>query len=154
MKQYLLKLVPFLALIGAILPGAVLADKTLVLNSLVGVQGYDLVSYHSGKPLPGNGNHLAEYKGVTYLFINEENQNTFEKNPANYIPAFGGYCAFGVTVNRKFFGDPQVWFIRKGTLYLNLDANTQNTWRENIPGNIKKANSKWKEIKDISPYDL
>ena len=34
-------------------------------SSIVGVGGYDLVSYHNGKkPLPGNGNHVVRHEGV------------------------------------------------------------------------------------------
>ena len=43
---------------------------------------YDLLSYRTGeKPLRGNGNHLAVYDGVTYLFASEENRKMFERNP-------------------------------------------------------------------------
>ena len=42
-----------------------------IANSTPGVQGYDLVSYQTGKrPLRGNGHFLAEHDGVTYLFVN------------------------------------------------------------------------------------
>lgn len=46
-----------------------------VVNSLVGVQGYDLVSYHQKSgPIVGNGNHVVEHKGVTYIFASDENK--------------------------------------------------------------------------------
>ena len=42
-------------------------------TSTTGVNGYDLISFHTGeKPLVGNGNHVAVHNGVTYLFIDEE----------------------------------------------------------------------------------
>ena len=124
-------------------------------NSTTGVLGYDLVSYHTeGKPVRGDGNNLVVYEGVTYLFANEENKNTFEKNPEKYLPAYGGWCAFGVSVNKKFVGDPQVWKIVDGKLYLNLDKNIQKEWNKDIPGNITKADANWTEIKDKSPADL
>ena len=89
-------------------PASALADGPE--HSTVGVSGYDLVSYHTGeKPLRGNGNHLAVHDGVTYLFVNEENKEAFEANPQKYTPAYGGYCAYGVTVGKKFVGDPDVW---------------------------------------------
>lgn len=123
--------------------------------STTGVLGYDLVSYHTeGKPVRGDGNNLVVVDGVTYLFANEDNKNAFEKNPANYLPAYGGYCAFGVSVNKKFVGDPEVWKIVDGTLYLNLDRNIQKMWFEDIPGNIVKAEQNWPNIKDKAPADL
>lgn len=124
-------------------------------NSTTGVLGYDLVSYHTeGKPTRGNGNNLVVYEGITYLFANEENKKAFEKNPEQYLPAYGGWCAFGVSVNKKFVGDPEVWKIVDGKLYLNLDRNIQKMWFEDIPGNIAKADKNWEQIKDKSPEEL
>ncbi len=63
---------PLFALFALIMPSLAQAE---VVNSTVGVQGYDLVSYHAGsKPLPGNGNHVSEYKGVNYLFASDANR--------------------------------------------------------------------------------
>ena len=123
--------------------------------STTGVLGYDLVSYHAeGKPVRGDGNNLVVVDNVTYLFANEDNKKAFEKNPEKYLPAYGGYCAFGVSVGKKFVGDPEVWKIVDGTLYLNLDRNIQKMWFEDIPGNIVKAEQNWPQIKDKAPADL
>lgn len=123
--------------------------------STVGVGGYDLVSYYTGrKPLRGNGNHVAVHDGVTYLFASESNKEAFAAAPDKYLPAYGGYCAFGVSVGKKFVGDPDVWKIVGDRLYLNLDVGIQETWLEDMPGNIKKANSRWPGIRDRSPSEL
>ena len=123
--------------------------------STTGVNGYDLVSFHTGKkPVIGNGNHVAVYSGVTYLFANDKNKATFENNPEKYIPAYGGYCAYGVAVGKKFVGDPDVWKIVDGKLYLNLDTSIQELWQKDISGNIKKADKQWRKIKKKSPASL
>jgi len=123
--------------------------------STTGVLGYDLVSYQTeGKPVRGNGNNVVVVDGVTYLFANEANKKVFEKNPEKYLPAFGGYCAYGVAVNKKFVGDPEVWKMVDGTLYLNLNRDIQAKWNEDVPGNIVKANQNWEQIKDKSPDQL
>ena len=142
----------FLALIALVAPNLAFAG---VEHSTVGVQGYDLVSYHnSSKPIQGNGNNVATHKGVTYLFATKENKETFAKNPGKYVPAYGGYCAYGVSVGKKFVGDANVWEIVDGKLYLNLDKKVQNIWSQDIPGNIKSANVEWKKIRDKSPAEL
>ena len=126
-----------------------------VSHSTVGVQGYDLVSYHTGeKPLPGNGNHVVTHEGVNYLFVNKANKKAFEKNPNKYLPAYGGYCAFGVSVGKKFIADPTVWKVVDGKLYLNLDNKIKAMWIKDVPGNIAKADSKWVNIKHKDPSDL
>jgi len=126
-----------------------------VQESTTGVLGYDLVSYHTeGKPVRGDGNNLVVIDDVTYLFANEANKKAFEANPTKYLPAYGGYCAYGASVGKKFVGDPEAWKIVNGTLYLNLDKNIQKIWFEDIPGNIVKADQHWPNIKDKAPADL
>ncbi|HSG30854.1 MAG TPA: YHS domain-containing (seleno)protein [Thermodesulfobacteriota bacterium] len=132
---------------------SVFAGDTTV--NTVGVNGYDLVTYQTDKrPLRGNGNYVATHNGVTYLFTSEENKNTFTKNPDKYLPAYGGWCAFGVSVGKKFSADPEVWEVVDGKLYMNLDNGIKTMWIKDIPGNIKKANNHWPNIKDKSPSEL
>ena len=126
-----------------------------VSTSLTAVSGYDLVSYqHSKKPLRGNGHYLVEHEGATYLFSNRENQEIFQANPEKYLPAYGGYCAFGVSVGKKFVGDPEVWRVVDGRLYLNLDVDIQSQWLKDVPGRIKKADSAWQKIRNTAPASL
>lgn len=124
-------------------------------NSTPALQGYDVVSYHTGKrPIKGNGNFVAEHNGATYIFSTNANQEKFSANPAKYAPAYGGYCAFGVSVGKKFIGDPEVWRVVDGKLYLNLDAGIQDMWLKDIPGKVKVANKNWRKIKNKSPASL
>ena len=126
-----------------------------VANSTTGVQGYDLVSYHTeGKAVRGSGTNLVVVDDVTYLFATEDNKKAFEANPEKYLPAYGGYCAYGVALGKKFVGDAEIWEIVDGTLYLNLAPNVQEEWKKDVPGNIQKANSNWPGIKDKAPSDL
>lgn len=143
-----------LALIGIGLTTNAFA-ATDVAVSTTGVGGYDLVSYHTEKrPLRGNGHFVATHGGINYLFVNQENKATFEQNPEKYVPAYGGYCAFGVSVEKKFVADPEVWRIVDDRLYLNLDARVQIQWLKDIPGRIKTADANWLKIKDKSPAEL
>lgn len=149
MRKLFLSIITMLAFIG------ISAAEAGSVNSTVAVQGYDLVSYHNGaKPLPGNGNHAVDYKGANYLFSSAENKKTFEANPEKYLPAYGGWCAFGVSVGQKFIADPNVWEIVDGRLYLNLDHKIQTLWAKDIPTNISKADTAWKGIHDVHPSKL
>ncbi len=124
-------------------------------NSVTGVSGYDLVSYHTDTgPVRGNGHNVSVYEGVTYLFDNAKNKQIFDNKPEKYLPAYGGYCAFGVSVGKKFVSDPEAWKIVNGKLYLNLDKNIQADWLKDIDGRIKSADKKWPTIKDKSPASL
>ena len=148
-----LSLLAVAMLAGTLFAGAASADA--IANSTTGVSGYDLVSYQTGeKPLRGNGNHLSVHDGVTYLFVNSENKRRFDRNPSKYLPAYGGYCAFGASVGKKFVGDPDVWELVDGRLYLNLDNSIKAMWVKDIPGNIKKANKNWPGIRNTPAADL
>lgn len=120
------------------------ADK----YDLPAVGGYDVVSYHEGTvPLRGSGYHAANHEGVVYLFASEENKAIFEAAPSKYLPAYNGFCAYGVAVGKKFHTDPTVYEIVDGTLYLNLDRGIQKEWSKDVPGNIAKADENWKSLK-------
>lgn len=106
--------------------------------------GFDVVSYHRGEqPLRGSGDHVAHYDGATYVFASEANKQAFEAEPWRYVPAFGGYCAYGISLGHRFVSDPCVWEIVEGRLYLNKDTKIQEIWRADRDQNIRKANEAW-----------
>ncbi len=143
------------SLSSAILLGVSSFASAIEEDSVVGVGGYDLVSYQtSKKPLQGNGNHVVQHKGVNYLFSSKDNAKKFSKNIEKYLPAYGGYCAYGASVGKKFIADPTVWEIVDGQLYLNLDNSIKSIWVKDIPGNIKKADKKWPNIKNVAASKL
>lgn len=114
---------------------------------LPAVGGYDLVSYHQdGGPVRGSGFNVSVHEGVSYLFASEENKAAFDANPEAYLPAYNGYCAFGVALGQKFHTDPAVYDIVDGTLYLNLDGDIQVKWAEDKSGNIQTADKNWKSL--------
>ena len=59
------------------------------------------------------------------MFATAEHQNLFSAEPQKYLPADGGYCAYGVAVDKKFVADPEVWKVQDGKLYLNLNRDIQ-----------------------------
>lgn len=91
------------------------------------------------------------YQGVAYIFASTENKKIFAANPEKYLPAYGGYCAYGVSVCHKVISDPLAWKIVNDKLYLNLDKQIQEIWAKDMPGNIKKADAQWIKIRDKNP---
>ncbi len=119
------------------------------------VHGYDLVAYFTqSQPTLGRAKHSTVYKDATYRFTSEEHLDAFEDDPEKVLPQYGGYCAYGVAVGAKFDGDPYLWRIVDGKLYLNLHADIQKTWEKNIPGYIKKAGRNWTRIAGKTPEEL
>ena len=119
------------------------------------VSGYDVVSYHlDSGPTRGDGSFISEYEGETYLFASKDNKATFDAEPAKYAPAYGGFCAYGVSVGKKFHVDPLAWKIQDGQLYLNLNKKVQKIWLKDVPGNIVKADKNWTDIEDVPAAKL
>lgn len=124
-------------------------------HSNVGAGGYDVVAYHTEKTAKrGTGWHVASHDGTTYLFSSKKNRKLFTKNPENYLPEYGGYCAYGLAVGKKFYADPTVWKVVDGRLFLNLDTKIQKKFESDLSGNIQKADNNWPNLKTESPAGL
>lgn len=130
-------------------PAFALAKKSSVYTGIVagvGAGGYDVVSYTQGGPKMGDAKFAADYNGAKWYFSSAENMKAFQAAPAKYAPAFGGYCAYAVAKGATAKGDPEVWSIVDGRLYLNLNASVQSSWKEDIPGNITSGNANWPKV--------
>jgi hypothetical protein len=109
--------------------------------------GYDVVAYFTeGRPLIGSDVHAVAHGGGTYRFVSQANLDAFKADPAKYEPVYGGFCAYGVALGKKFDGDPRYWKIVDGRLYLNLNGGIQAEWSKDIAGNITKADTNWDRI--------
>ncbi len=133
--------------------GLVLADGKPAPG--LAVHGFDVVAYQTeGKPVRGNAQFATVHREATYRFASKANLDAFKSDPAKYEPAYGGYCAYGVSVGAKFDGDPNFWKVVDGKLYLNLDSGIQQTWLKDVPGAIKKAEANWPGLKDKLPSPI
>lgn len=129
--------------LAAPLPAAAAPVWTGVLGNQAALDGYDTVSYFSGKPVRGHDRFVARYKGATFKFASAENLATFKANPARFAPQYGGHCAWAAGNNYRFAGDPTVWKIVNGKLYLNYNRDVQAKWEKDMPGLIKKGDVNW-----------
>ncbi|WP_460220708.1 YHS domain-containing (seleno)protein [Psychroserpens sp. MEBiC05023] len=115
-------------------------------------KGYDVVAYFNNQAIEGNKEFSTTYDGVVFKFVSEGNLNTFTSNPEQYIPQYGGYCAYAIAVNSKKVDiNPKTFEIRDGKLYLFYNSwgnNTLKTWKKNnVKGLQKKADKNWEVIK-------
>ncbi|MEZ8772363.1 YHS domain-containing (seleno)protein [Vibrio sp. 10N.247.310.17] len=124
-------------------------------NNDLAIKGYDPVAYFANEgPVKGTSEFTATYKNAIYNFVSSENRDEFRSNPSAYAPQYGGYCAFGVAMGKKFETDPLAWKVEGGKLYLNLDKSVQKRWLENTQEFIQNANSNWTTIKTVEAYKL
>lgn len=149
MKSALSNFVAALALAAASLfsANAALARSSDVYTgtfSSLAVGGYDAVAYFkAGRPVEGNAQFATDYRGATWRFASKENLDAFKANPTAFAPQYGGYCAWAVSQGYTASGDPQVWKIVNGRLYINYDRDVQAKWEKDIPGFIAKADKNW-----------
>ncbi|TWX67921.1 hypothetical protein ESZ36_11590 [Colwellia demingiae] len=119
------------------------------------IKGYDTVSYFTkGEPTKGSDKFTAAYNGAIYQFSTANNRDLFQSEPSKYAPQYGGFCAFGVTMNKKFDTDPTAWHIRGDKLYLNLNKDVQKKWVTDIPGYIETAQINWVDIKGLTEEQI
>ena len=117
---------------------AVNADKG------IGLKGYDPVAYFvNGAPTKGSEQYSFVWKGVTYRFASAGNLEKFKADPEKYLPQYGGYCAYAMSLDRIADIDPSRWAIVNGKLYLNNGFVAEKLWSLNKNGNIVSADRNW-----------
>lgn len=114
-------------------------------------EGYDLVAYFEQKAEKGNSKFETEYKGLALRFSSNQNLKKFNANPEQYLPQYGGWCAYAMaSEGEKVKIDPKTFEIRDRKLYLFYNAffsNTLESWLEEGPEDlIRKANQNWNKF--------
>jgi hypothetical protein len=110
----------------------------------IGVKGYDPVAYFvAGRPTPGIDLYTYQWKGVTYRFASAEDMEKFKANPEKYLPQYGGYCAYAMSIDRIADIDPFRWAIVDNKLYLNNNYLSFHLWSLDEKGNISSADHYW-----------
>lgn len=111
------------------------------------IKGYDPVAYfEQGGPRAGLSKFTVQHSGVRWQFSSAANKAKFEQNPGKYMPAYGGYCAYGVAQGYLVKIEPGAWSIRGGKLYLNYSQSVQRTWSKSPDAYISKADVRWPKL--------
>jgi len=138
----------------AALPAAALAPKpapvgarpvnTLGSNDAVAIRGYDPVAYfREGAPREGLAEHSVIFDEAIWRFAGVGNKALFEADPRRYLPAYGGFCAYGTSRGYLVKIEPEAWSIIEGRLFLNYDLETRETWSRDTPTYIARADARW-----------
>lgn len=134
-------------------PGLVVRNgtggKTLVYTDKRGVAlgGFDPVTYFTdGKPLKGDAGIEATYNGALYHFVTQANREAFERSPAKFAPAYGGYCGYAASIGKVRPADPLLWSIVDGQLIVQHTRSAVDLWNKDVPGNKVKADKLWPRL--------
>ena len=94
------------------------AQQNLDKNQLA-VSGYDVVEYFNENAISGKEMFQVEYKGAIFRFKNELNKKSFEKSPEDFLPEYGGWCAYAMGLNgKKIEINPESFSIENKKLFL------------------------------------
>jgi YHS domain-containing protein len=131
---------------GLALPVFAQTDKILVNTDKHGLalQGYDPVAFFTDhKPVKGKAELQSNYHGGTYWFASAEHKALFDANPQKYEPAFGGYCAYGVSRNKLVEIDIDAFQIVDGRLLMQYSKGIRDDFAEDAKNNLAKADTNW-----------
>lgn len=120
-------------------------------KSGIAIDGFDPVSYQiEGKAKEGNKKFSYLHDGINYYFSSQQNLDRFKNNPSQFIPAYGGWCAFAMgDYGEKVKIDPYTFKVIEGKTYLFYNFyfnNTLDSWNKNESGLKKSADSNWIKI--------
>ena len=137
----------FLGLVAATLALPLAAQAKTLLNldkTGLAIQGYDAVAFFTdNKPVKGKPEFPARHNGALYYFASKEHRDLFKADPAKYEPAFGGYCAYGVSRNKLVEIDVNAFQIVDGRLLLQYSKGVRDDFNKDTKGNLAKANGNW-----------
>ncbi|MBV9491244.1 MAG: YHS domain-containing protein [Verrucomicrobia bacterium] len=131
--------------------GGSAAPKVNVDSQGIILKGYDPVAYlKQRKPVKGNSALASTYRGATYLFASAANKAEFDKDPAKYVPSYGGFCAYGVAngVMADVEG-PEAFAVYNGRLYVCGNQAALESFRTDIDANINKADANWRRLNGL-----
>ncbi|MBT3481144.1 MAG: YHS domain protein [Opitutales bacterium] len=109
----------------------------------IALSGYDPVSYFDDKPVKG----IAQWtfkaiNGGIYIFASKDNLETFKAAPEEFLPAYGGWCAYAMLDGDKMEVDPMTYKIVGDRLYFFYNGFWGVT--------LKKWNKKLSKIEEIA----
>ncbi|WP_189608348.1 YHS domain-containing (seleno)protein [Saccharospirillum salsuginis] len=110
----------------------------------VAINGYDTVAYHRmEEAIPGSEEYSTDWNGATWWFSRAEHLELFTQNPEAYAPRYNGHCANGISDGHKVPGNPEIYRIIDGDLYLFFSQWGRLQWQFNQTEQIELADRKW-----------
>lgn len=129
------------------------ANKFLYTKNNIFLNEYDPVSYIiSNRATKGEKKFSARYKGVEIYFSSQSNKVAFLNHPNKYLPAYGGWCAYALTLGQKLVRvNPKSFKIIMGKTYLYYDfwfIDTLKKWNDKNDdlSQVSLANKNWEEL--------
>jgi len=109
------------------------------------LQGHDVVAYFTqAQAVPGRAEFRSTREGVAYYFASAANQSLFQEEPRKYQPAYHGYDATRIAFAIPEGGDPRVWRVIDGRLFIFADDASKAAFALDTSANVALADRYWK----------
>ncbi|MGJ8655863.1 MAG: YHS domain-containing (seleno)protein [Akkermansiaceae bacterium] len=114
------------------------------MESKLALGGYCPVCYIAAdKANMGDAKFTSELKGMRYQFVSAKTKAMFDADPTKFLPEYDGYCAYGMSLGKKFESDPTTYTVVDGKIYLNKNAEVKELFAKGTEGLIVKADKEW-----------
>ncbi|CAN0007944.1 unnamed protein product [Ascophyllum nodosum] len=117
--------------------------------------GVDVVAFFSlppgATPVVGSENRMALFGDYRFYFSSIENLRLFENEPLKFIPAWGGFCSYGIANESVWtdttlgpFSDPTKWeILPDGRLHVFRSSVPRAKFLADIPALLKAGQEVW-----------
>lgn len=113
------------------------------------IGGYDVVDFHlNQKAQLGDSSYQYRWNAANWYFSSAKNRDLFMATPEKFAPAFGGYCAYGLSQGHKAPTQVETWTVINNTLYFNYNLKVKERWIKQTDSLIAKGQVNWVLIKD------
>src|SRR5262249_42797400 len=128
-------------------------------HSGLAISGFDPVLYSpmvphftDGAAMPGRAAFEHPFAGAVWRFRNEGNRAAFAAEPDLYMPRFGGYDPIGVARGIAAPGNPKLWLVSEGRLYLFYAEQTRTAFKVDAEAIGAEAERNWPSVQlTLSP---
>ena len=101
-----------------------------------------------GKTVKGDPKIQTIYQGARYVFVSREHKQAFDANPAQFVPQYGGYCAYGMAQGHTAPVKIETWQIVDGKLLLNYDLDVKKKFDKKQAEYLRKADEYWPQVRE------
>ena len=113
----------------------------------LGVHGADPVVLSTLNAVaPGDAANTVVHDGVAYYFASKLSADRFKADPDRYLPQYGGYCAYALSQGIVKRGDPGLFVISDGRLFLLNNPRALARWQAEQDQLLIKAEGHWPRI--------
>ncbi|MBI3436512.1 MAG: hypothetical protein HY056_15795 [Proteobacteria bacterium] len=128
--------------------GAVTERVVVDFQTGLAIYGYDPVAYFTrAAPTKGRTELEKFHAGAVWRFRNEGNLSAFNRDPAVFMPVYGGYDAMALIRGVAVPGNPLIWLINADRVFLFYDDGSRAAFAANPTVAKSLADAQWQDVR-------